>query len=75
MLDEAAEIDDVVLLVGSPILSSAEGPELYPLVDGVLVSVDPHAIRTEALDTALEEVTTMGGEVAGVVVSPVPVRW
>ena len=25
-----------------PILSAAEGPELYPLVDGVVVSFDPH---------------------------------
>jgi hypothetical protein len=32
-------------------------------------------VRTDVLQTALDEVKTMGGEVAGVVVSPVPARW
>jgi capsular polysaccharide biosynthesis protein len=75
VLDEAAEIDDVVLLTAQPIQSTTEGPELYSLVDGVLVSFDPSSVRTETVEAALAEVDTMGGEVAGVVVSPVPSRW
>ena len=75
VLDEAAEIDDVVLLTGAPIQSAAEGPELYSLVDGVLVTFDPSTVRTDTVEAALEEVATMGGQVAGVVVSPVPARW
>jgi hypothetical protein len=75
VLDEAAEIDDVVLLSGAPIQSAAEGPELYSLVDGVLVSFDPSTVRTDTVEAALDEVATMGGQVAGVVVSPVPGRW
>ena len=75
VLDEAAEIDDVVLLTGAPIQSAAEGPELYSLVDGVLVTFDPSTVRTDTVEAALDEVATMGGQVAGVVVSPVPGRW
>jgi polysaccharide biosynthesis transport protein len=75
VLDDATEIDDVVLLAAQPIQSATEGPELYSLVDGVLVSFDPTSVRTDVLEAALDEVATMGGEVAGVVVSPVPGRW
>jgi polysaccharide biosynthesis transport protein len=74
-LEDATDLDDVVLLAAQPIASTTELPELYSLVDGVLVTVDPSAVRTDTLQTALDEVKTMGGEVAGVVVTPVPARW
>ena len=64
-----------VLLTGAPIQSVAEGPELYSAVDGVLVTFDPSTVRTDTVEAALDEVATMGGQVAGVVVSPVPGRW
>jgi hypothetical protein len=75
VLEDAAMVDEIVLLVAPPIQSTAEGPELYSLVDGVLVSFDPAVTKRDTLEEALEEVDRMGGEVAGVIVSPVPARW
>ena len=51
------------------------GAGVYSLVDGVLVTFDPSTVRTDTVEAALDEVATMGGQVAGVVVSPVPGRW
>jgi capsular polysaccharide biosynthesis protein len=75
VLEDATVMDEIVLVTAPPIQSVAEGPELYSILDGVLVSFDPSETKRATLEDALDEVTRMGGEVAGIVVSPVPGRW
>ena len=76
VLDDAAEIDDVVLLVGrATVRPRPKVQSSTPLVDGVLVSVDPRRSVPRRSTPRSTRSKTMGGEVAGVVVSPVPARW
>ena len=76
VLDEAAEIDDVVLLTGAA--DPVRGRRVPSCTRSSTASSSasiPSTVRTDTVEAALEEVATMGGQVAGVVVSPVPGRW
>lgn len=73
-----AELDtrfDVEMIVGAPVLSSAESIELCPLVDAVIVVCEPGSTTREQLVRTLELLGAVGSDVLGVVAYRVPNGW
>jgi capsular polysaccharide biosynthesis protein len=73
-----AELDtrfDVEIIVGAPVLSSAESIELCPLVDAVIVVFEPSTTTREQLVRTLELLGAVGSDVLGVVAYRVPTGW
>jgi capsular polysaccharide biosynthesis protein len=73
-----AELDtrfDVEIIVGAPVLSSAESIELCPLVDAVIVVFEPSTTTREQLIRTLELLGAVGSDVLGVVAYRVPTGW
>jgi capsular polysaccharide biosynthesis protein len=73
-----AELDtrfDVEIIVGAPVLSSAESIELCPLVDAVIVVFEPSTTTREQLVRTLELLGAVGSDVLGVVAHRVPTGW
>ena len=58
---------DAEILVGAPLLRSAESLELCPLVDRTLLVFDPRASTGAELEQALELLAGVGSQVLGVV--------
>jgi hypothetical protein len=65
---------DVQLVVGEPVLSSAEAVEVAPMVDGVIVAFDVRRTERAELVRTLETLGT-SGKLLGVVGTSVPTRW
>jgi succinoglycan biosynthesis transport protein ExoP len=63
------------IIVGSPVLSSAESLELIPLVDAVVVVFEPSDTTREQLVRTLELLNAVGTQVLGVVAYRVPNGW
>jgi uncharacterized protein involved in exopolysaccharide biosynthesis/Mrp family chromosome partitioning ATPase len=74
-LAELATMFDVEILVGAPVLSSAQSLELSPLVDGAIVVFDPNVCDRAQLERAVDALSSVGTEVLGVVAFPVPAGW
>jgi capsular polysaccharide biosynthesis protein len=73
-----AELDtrfDVEIIVGAPVLSSAESIELCPLVDAVIVVFEPATTTREQLVRTLEVLGAVGSDVLGVIAYRVPTGW
>jgi capsular polysaccharide biosynthesis protein/Mrp family chromosome partitioning ATPase len=66
---------DAEIIVGAPVLVSAESIELCPLVDGVIVVFDPTNTTREQLVRTLELLAAVGTEVLGVVTYRAPSGW
>jgi Mrp family chromosome partitioning ATPase len=73
-----AELDtrfDVEIIVGAPVLTSAESIELCPLVDAVIVVFEPSTTTREQLVRTLELLGSVGSDVLGVVAYRIPAGW
>jgi hypothetical protein len=66
---------DAELIVGAPVLASAESIELCPLVDAVLVVFDPGSTTREQLVRTLELLTAIGADVVGIVTYRASSGW
>jgi polysaccharide biosynthesis transport protein len=66
---------DAEIIVGAPVLSSAESIELCPLVDAVVIVFDPSNTTREQLSRTLELLSAVGTQVLGVVTYRVPNGW
>jgi Mrp family chromosome partitioning ATPase len=66
---------DAEIIVGAPVLASAESLELCPLVDAMIVVFDPTTTTREQLTRTLELLSAVGTEVLGVVTHGVPNGW
>jgi succinoglycan biosynthesis transport protein ExoP len=66
---------DAEIIVGAPVLASAESLELCPLVDAMIVVFDPTNTTREQLTRTLELLSAVGTEVLGVVTHGVPNGW
>jgi succinoglycan biosynthesis transport protein ExoP len=71
MMDDFVEVQ---LIVGEPVLASAEAVEVAPMVDGVIVAFDVRRTDRAELARALETLGT-SGKLLGVVGTSVPARW
>jgi hypothetical protein len=71
LMDDFVEVQ---LIVGEPVLASAEAVELAPMVDGVIVAFDVRRTERAELARALETLGT-SGKLLGVVGTSVPARW
>ncbi len=74
-LAELATMFDVEILVGAPVLSSAQSIELCPLVDGAILVFDPNLCDREQLERAIDALASVGTGVLGVVAFRVPAGW
>ena len=73
-----AELDtrfDVEIIVGAPVLTSAESIELCPLVDAVIVVFEPSTTTRDQLVRTLELLGSVGSDVLGVVAYRIPAGW
>jgi Mrp family chromosome partitioning ATPase len=66
---------DAEIIVGAPVLMSAESIELCPLVDAVVIVFDPSNTTREQLTRTLELLNAVGTEVLGVVTYRAPNGW
>lgn len=66
---------DAEIIVGAPVLASAESIELCPLVDGVIVVFDPTNTTREQLGRTLELLAAVGTKVLGIVTYRAPAGW
>jgi polysaccharide biosynthesis transport protein len=66
---------DAEIIVGAPVLMSAESIELCPLVDAVIIVFDPSNTTREQLSRTLELLSAVGTEVLGVVTYRAPSNW
>jgi succinoglycan biosynthesis transport protein ExoP len=66
---------DTEIIVGAPVLASAESLELCPLVDSVIVVFDPANSTREQLVRTLELFSAVGTEVLGIVTYRIPTGW
>jgi succinoglycan biosynthesis transport protein ExoP len=66
---------DTEIIVGAPVLASAESIELCPLVDAVLVVFDPSTTTREELVRTLELLDAIGAKLAGIVTFRASAGW
>ncbi len=66
---------DTEIIVGAPVLTSAESLELCPLVDSVIVVFDPSNTTREQLVRTLDLFSAVGTEVLGIVTYRIPAGW
>jgi capsular polysaccharide biosynthesis protein len=66
---------DTEIIIGAPVLASAESLELCPLVDSVIVVFDPSNTTREQLVRTLELFSAVGTEVLGIVTYRIPTGW
>lgn len=66
---------DAEIIVGAPVLSSAESIELCPLVDAVVVVFDPANTTREQLVRTLELLSAIGAQVLGIVTFRASSGW
>jgi non-specific protein-tyrosine kinase len=64
-------VADIVIIDTPPLLGLADASVLAPLVDGVLLVVDPGVARRKALSGAAEQVRRAGGHLVGTVLNRV----
>jgi non-specific protein-tyrosine kinase len=62
---------DIVIVDTPPLLGLADASALAPLVDGVLLVVEPRVVRRRALSGAAEQVRRAGGHLVGTVLNRV----
>src|SRR5262245_1908235 len=60
-----------VLIDAPPLLAMADAPVLCPLVDGVVMVIAAEAATRPAVMRAIDQVTSVGGKVAGLVLNKV----
>ena len=60
-----------VLIDAPPLLAMADAPVLCPLVDGVVMVIAAEAATKPAVIRAIDQVTSVGGKVAGLVLNKV----
>ena len=73
-----AELDtrfDVEIIVGAPVLTSAESIELCPLVDAVIVVFEPSTTTRDQLVRTRELLGSVGSDVLGVDAYRIPAGW
>lgn len=66
---------DAEIIVGAPVVASAESIELCPLVDGVIVVFDPASTTRESLGRTMDLLAAVGTHVLGIVTYRVPTGW
>jgi hypothetical protein len=60
-----------VLIDAPPLLAMADAPVLCPLVDGVVMVIAAESATKPAVIRAIDQVTSVGGKVAGLVLNKV----